>query len=182
MLRGSTVGILACLLGAAALSGCAAAAPPAPAPTSTAIFASEDEALAAATNVYQQYTAALDIVFAAGGRGDESLSNFVTPEYLVTLSEDGALEKNGWRTTGITSFDNVSVDELVDTGKTATVTLTLCRDVANVRIVDGEGIDVTPESRMERFPVLVTFETESGTADALKISESDSWSGENFCS
>ncbi|MCU1419600.1 MAG: hypothetical protein JWR57_769 [Mycetocola sp.] len=180
MLRGS-VAILACLLGCAALTGCSPAATPAPSPTSTAIFASEDEALAAATAVYQQYSAALDKVFAAGGQGDESLRDFVTPEYLVELGKDGALEKNGWRTTGVTSFDNISVSELADTGKSATITLALCRDVADVRFVDAGGTDVTPETRMERFPVLVTFETELGGLDGLKISESDSWPGEDFC-
>jgi hypothetical protein len=183
MLLRSTAGILACALSAVALSGCAPTAPsPTPSPTPTAIFSSEDEALAAATEVYQQYSAALDEVFAAGGEGDELLGGFVTPEYLVELSEDGALERNGWRTTGVTSFDNVSVDEVVDTGETATVTLALCRDVSHVRIVNAEGADVTPESRLERFPVLVTFETQSTGRDTLRIAESDSWQGKNFCS
>src|SRR5690606_26709947 len=120
MPRRSTAVAVTCLL-AASLVGCTPPPTAPPTPTSTAIFASEEEALAAATDVYQQYTAALDAVFASGGAGDETLANFVTEDYLSELSKEGVLERNGWHTEGTTSFDTVSVEDFNAEGHEATL-------------------------------------------------------------
>jgi hypothetical protein len=180
MLRGS-VAILACLLGCAALTGCSPAATPAPSPTSTAIFASEDEALAAATAVYQQYTAAFDVRSAKGGIPYDALSTYVTPEYLQKLNEPGLLEKNEWHTDGSTTFDTISVVETSESDRSAVLRVRLCRDVSGIRILDSQGEDVTPTTRLKRFPVEVEMVSSAPSAKMLVISDSGSWTGKDFC-
>ncbi|WP_411720999.1 hypothetical protein, partial [Mycetocola sp.] len=127
MLRGSTVGTLACLLGAVTLTSCTPAPRPTPTPTSTAIFESEDEALAAATDVYQRYTAAKDKESSNGDASAESLRPLVTQAYFEDLEVVGTLEENGWHTTGSTSFDSVSLVEFTEQDGLATISISLCR-------------------------------------------------------
>ena len=181
MLRRVVAGSLACLLGAVALAGCAPADPPVATPTPTSIFASEEEALAAATDVYQQYTAAKDSESAKGDVSAESLRPIVTPAYFKELEVVGALEKNGWHTEGLTTFDSVAVQDLSEKDGIATVSIALCRDVSGVTIRDAEGNDVTPADRPDRFPVVVEFVSSDVGSQELLVSESGTWSGDDFC-
>jgi hypothetical protein len=180
MLRGS-VAILACLLGCAALTGCSPAATPAPSPTSTAIFASEDEALAAATAVYQQYTAAKDKESSNGDVSAESLRPLVTPSYFEELQVVGTLEENGWHTAGSTTFDTVSLVDFEERDRLATVRVSLCRDVSAVTILDSNGADVTPATRTDRFPLLIQLISAEAGSNVLLISDSGSWLEDDFC-
>jgi hypothetical protein len=150
-------------------------------PTSTAIFASEDEALAAATDVYQEYTAAKDKESSNGDTSAEMLRPLVTPTYFKELEVVGTLEKNGWRTAGSTTFDKVSLLELAEQDGLAAVSLALCRDVSAVSILDSSGTEVTPDTRVDRFPLLVQFVSAEVGSDRLLISDSGSWQENNFC-
>ena len=181
MLRRTTAGALAFLFGAIALAGCTPTDPPTSSPTPTTIFSSEDEALAAATDVYQQYTAAKDKESSKGDLSAELLRPIVTPTYYEQLEVVGALEKNGWHTDGATMFDSVSLEELDEKAGVATVSISLCRDVSGVTIRDADGNDVTPENRAARFPVLVEFVSSEAGSKQLLISDSGSWPGEDFC-
>ncbi|WP_411720617.1 hypothetical protein [Mycetocola sp.] len=181
MLRGSTLGIVACLLGAVTLTSCTPAPRPTSTPTSTAIFASEDEALAAATDVYQRYTAQFDKDSANGDGGAEAMVGLVTPAYLEKLEVPGLLEENNWHTQGVTTFDNVSLVEKSESDQLALVRLRLCRDVSGVRILDSGGADVTPATRLERFPVEVEFVSSAPREASLLIADSGSWTGDDFC-
>ena len=70
------------------LGGCVPSAPaasPTPEPSSTPVFASEEEALAAAEEAYAAYLAVIDEIHADGGAGVERLEVVATPE--VTNNE-----------------------------------------------------------------------------------------------
>jgi hypothetical protein len=168
------------LLVAAASVACTTPAPK-PTPTLTAIFASEDEALAAATDTYEKYTAALDSESANGDASAEAIRDFVTPEYFEQFAEPSTIKTNGWHTEGVTTFDSVSLLTFDETEGRARVSVRLCRDVSGLRILDAEGNEVLPPGRSERFPVEVRFLSESTDSATLSISESGSWSGDDFC-
>lgn len=181
MLRRTAAGTLACLLGLSALAGCTPTDPPKPSPTPTGIFASEDEALAAATDVYQKYTAALDKESATGDLSAEAMRPFVTPEYFEELEVPSLLQENGWHTTGATTFDNVLLVGMSESEQLANVRIRLCRDVSEVRILDASQRDVTPSTRTDRFPVEIQLVSSSPRSPNLVISDSGSWPGDDFC-
>jgi hypothetical protein len=179
MLRGS-VAILACLLGCAALTGCSPAATPAPSPTSTAIFASEDEALAAATAVYQQYLAVSDQVSAEGGASADRLKPFLVDAYWpIEKSSVERLRINGVHTDGNSTFDSAELVKISDDMRLLTVRL--CADVSNVRIVDSLGEEVTPPDRVNRLPLEVEFSAEMADSRSLLIARSEVWATSSNC-
>jgi hypothetical protein len=184
MLRCSTVGTLACLLSAAALTGCTPGASPAPTPTSTptstAIFASEDEALAAATDVYQEYLAVSDQVSSDGGTDPERLRPFLADAYWLT--EEASIEQlraAGVHTDGNSSFDSAELVEISDDMNV--VTVRLCADVSNIRIVDSSGEDITPSDRTDRIPLEVEFAVDMADTRSLLIARSDVWAATDGC-
>lgn len=182
MLRRSTTGILACLLGAVALTGCTPAATPGPTPTPTptAIFSSEDEALAAATDAYQQYLAVSDQVSADGGIDSERLKPFLTNSYWPT--EKASIEQlrtRGLHTDGNSTFDGAHLIEIND--EIGTLTVRLCADVSRVRIVDSAGTDVTPVDRTNRLPLEVGFAVDGADRRSLLIARSDVWATSDEC-
>ncbi|MEO7349354.1 MAG: hypothetical protein ABIW32_05800, partial [Terrimesophilobacter sp.] len=73
------------------LSGCVPSEPvitPVPEPSVTPIFASDDEALAAATDAYAKYLEVSDAIFASGGQGIEQLSEVLAGKQLQ-VEKDG---------------------------------------------------------------------------------------------
>jgi hypothetical protein len=113
-----------------------------------------DVILGEVLSVYTRYSAGLDVALASG-RGDYSaVRSSTTDSYFAELSmADDEFADGALRTSGSTSFDSASV---VDVSK-SDVTVRLCRDVSLVRVLNQEGVEITPEDRPERFPVLVRF-------------------------
>lgn len=168
------------MLGAVALSGCSPADPPVSTPTPTSIFASEEEALAAATDVYQQYLAVSDQVSADGGNDPERLKPFVTDAYWPSeMASVEQLRDSGFRTDGNSTFDSEEIVALSE--ETSQVTIRLCADVSNVRILDSAGKDVTPTDRPNRLPLEVEFSAEADSDVPLLIARSDVWSDTEAC-
>jgi hypothetical protein len=181
MLRRSTVGTLACLLGVVALTGCTPSAPPTATPTSTAIFSSEDEALAAATDVYQQYNAAFDQALANGGEDMSGLRDLVTDEHFVELDKPGTIDSNGWHTEGSSSFSVKSVASYEADTESAAISVNLCRDLSNVRVMDSAGLDVTPETWPAVVPLKVSFASSESNPKSFLVSTVASWSAQDSC-
>ena len=75
-------GVLAMLLAAFMLSGCASTPVPTPTsatPTVAPVFATEEEALAAATEAYAAYQELIDRIFSEGGKAPSRIAAVVTP-------------------------------------------------------------------------------------------------------
>ena len=174
------------------LSGCMAS----PAPTDTSVpsapaeptgappvFASDEEALAAAEAAYAAYLSAGDT---AGEIGSESWNNYLA---LTTgLERDGEIEtkkeldENGWRFTGTTSFDSMTVQSFgALSNATWEIKTYLCLDVSQSQKVDTTGQAVSDPNRPTRWPLVVLFHTSDEMSHQLLISESTVWSGSNFC-
>ncbi|WP_102192682.1 hypothetical protein [Microbacterium aurantiacum] len=156
----AALGVLA--LAAGLVVGCS----PAPKPTPTAAFASEEEAFAAAEETYRAYLQAS----AARADGDEAadpeayLSGAALESDIQTQRE---LTAAGLKIVGAsTVHDFLGLVARFDT-KIAEVTAEVCVDISASRVIDDSGSDVTPTTRPERGKVEVVF---SGDNDQLLIS------------
>ncbi|MDJ0339480.1 hypothetical protein [Cryobacterium sp. PH31-O1] len=187
----------ALFLAVGALSGCSAV--PAPAPTDSAapvpaatsaptetppIFASNEEALAAAKAAYSNYLAAGDT---AGEIGSDSWIGFLAlstgTEHDATVQSKELMKERGWSFIGVTRFDSMTVQSsrpLADS--TWEIRTYLCLDLRDTDTVNEAGDSVVKENGSLRSPMVVVFVTANANSNQLLISESPIWSGSDFCS
>jgi hypothetical protein len=156
---------------------------PTPAPSSSPIFASDEEALAAAADAYRAYLEVSDQILADGGKDPDRLREFATDEIVAQEAESYLeLEQKKWTATGSTAIDTISLQSLISrasSGETL-VTVYACVDVSATSIVDSEGNSVAGEDRRTRFPFQSTFEYDVDLGH-LVLSEKLPWSGDDFC-
>jgi hypothetical protein len=158
-------------------SGLSACTPtPEPTPTPTAAFASEEEAFAAAEEVYREYNDAVNAQREDVNAGEPQ-------EYLTALALQSDIdatrifESNGVHIEGpgkVTSFEGSS-SKLNTTP--ATVSAHLCLDVSATRVVDDQGNDRTPEDRAG----IVALDVEFVVAEQSLLISSSSESQTNTC-
>lgn len=175
--------VLAVTLIVLMITGCRTPDPvvtPAPESTSTPLFASEEEALAAAEEAYAAYLAVSDQIQTEGGVGSERIYSLVAEGLREGLSSDFAVYRDsGWTAIGATTFDSVQLQQLVQEGTTASATTYLCLDVSNVQLIDSTGQDITPPARQNRVPLEIAFVAEASST--FVIERSEVWSGDDFC-
>jgi hypothetical protein len=169
------------------LSGCVPQSqsmkPKQPSPSSSPIFASDDEALAAATKAYAAYLAMSDQIAQDGGEGSERLDSLVTAKWLQT--EVAAFERfshSGNHQIGSTTFRLAKIQQVGRMpGGVTTVSAYVCTDFSKVKILNASGEDVTPPSRPSRVAIEAEFETKSSKNEALLLSRNEPWSGPGVC-
>ncbi|WP_460569709.1 hypothetical protein [Humibacter soli] len=166
------------LLTAAALAGCATPEP-SPTPTTRAtsapLFASDAEALAAATKAYAAYLKVSDEISHDGGRNPERIKPYVTKaEYANESASFTSLAEKTWHAAGTTSFDKLTLAKVGPRSIDAYV----CVDVSKVRLLDPSNADVTPQSTSERQPIDLGFDSVDGV---LRVSRSRVWESTGYC-
>jgi hypothetical protein len=176
----------AAALALAALAGCQSA--PAPVPTSTTatdapIFASDEEALAAATEAYAAYLKASDDSWSGGPTTREDFLALSTGQ---AHEDDVAANKlfidSGWRKVGTASFDSMKLESSAPiTDGRWEIRTYACLDVSQGDVVDSVGKSVAKSDRALRMPLELAFETASTADHSLLLSESRVWAGSNFC-
>lgn len=182
----------AALLALAALAGAllAACAPePAPEPTETQppdaaapLFASDEEALAAAEAAYLAYNEMSNQIVRDGGERAERIMPFVTKSQFGNAEIDfRAIRENRWRGQGGVKVDQIKLQKWRGLEGRTSVTIYLCLDVSDARLFDEAGKDVTPIERAVRTPLVVGFSSPAETETKLIIESSEVWSGDNFC-
>ncbi|GAA2035571.1 hypothetical protein GCM10009819_20070 [Agromyces tropicus] len=178
--------LTALALTATALLGLAACAPDEEAPTappttdatSAAVFASDEEALAAAVEAYEAYLA-VSASISASGEGFDRLAAVTSREYGETRTQElETFADAGLRLSGSYRLDTTSLISRSRLGASELVLIYACQDVSLTRIVNADGVDVTPVGRDERAPMTVELQL---TADGGVVAGSELWSGENFC-
>ncbi|MBW8762902.1 MAG: hypothetical protein JF592_09995 [Microbacterium sp.] len=142
-------GIGAALLMVAVLSGCTPE--PEPTPTPTAAFASEEEAFAAAEEVYREYNSAAD-------RSDADTERFLTGPALDEYLEGAEyLDANGLTLGGETVVVSFTGDSVDAAGKVGRVTATACIDLSKSTVINSSGVNVTPPDRAPAWRFTLTF-------------------------
>lgn len=162
-----------------AMTGCIQPKPPAtPTPTASAapVFASEEEALAAAEESYARYLAVADQILADGGIDPERLEDVATGSFLEA-AVDGYVrfQSEGLRGTGSTQFRNMTVQSYYpESGNEGILAVYVCEDVTAVDVVDTNGQSVVPPGR----PNTTTFQAvfDLGPDKQLLISSREAWS------
>ncbi len=145
-----------------------------PAPSVTPVFASEEEALAAAEEAYAAYQAAADQALQSLTTGD--LESVATGVAL-----DGALKSiqsfvaKGQRQIGSSTIDTLSIARFDNTE----LQLYACLDLSTTDIVDAQGNSVLSEGRTVRYPLIVTLVVDAN--EKLLVESEEVWTGENFC-
>jgi hypothetical protein len=178
----AAVGVLAVLL--TTLSGCGTETPvaiPTQQPTSTPIFASDEEALAAAQEAYAAYVVISDDIFADGGTGVDRLKAVVTSDqYEKEIVEYREVEDGGLHTSGRTKLDRVSLQnyDVSAMDGVKLVSLYACLDLSDVRVLNSRNEDVTPPDRDDRLPFETGFDFVEGH---LLMAGGQPWSGKDFC-
>lgn len=153
-------------LAAASLSACSPDTAPTPEPTTA--FASEEEAFAAAEEVYRAYLQA-SAARADGNTTADPKQYLSGPALEADIGTQRELKSSGILILGestVASFTALN-SELDPT--TSTLHADVCVDISASRVVDDAGVDITPTDRPKFGSLSVEF---SGNARELLISDS----------
>ena len=191
-LHNAVLSALLIALATGALSGCSATPAPAPrdsaepvaeattAPIETsAVFASNDEALAAATAFYASYQGIANTISREGGADPSRISDFVTKDMLPgEIATFERLADRGVHLVGDIDFDSMSVQSAdLNAGS---INLYMCLDVSKGEVVDAGGMSVAPPDRPLRYPLVVAL-VQNDALNQLLLEKSEIWSGSDFC-
>jgi len=165
------------------LSGCLPPQPvlaPTPEPTSTPIFASDEEALAAAEAAYGAYVKLSDQIFMEGGVDPERLATVATGTFLAaSITSFKTVQSQHLRSSGGTTFDSVDLQKFDGASADSSVVVVyLCEDVSAVDVTDAGGASVVAPNRPSRTRLVVTFDF----AGSLLVSSREPWNiGDTTC-
>jgi hypothetical protein len=169
----------------AALVGCSGATripPPEPSSAVEPLFASDEEALEAATQAYEEYLLASNVVTASQDLSVESIEELVTAEYFELFVESvEGLRSQGLRTTGSSRILSTELQQWYEEDDMASVIVYLCLDVSGVRVVDELNVDMTPADRATIVALEVGFEESDQVRSKLLVASSDAWSEGDLC-
>lgn len=158
-----------------ALVGCVPGDQPAPSPTptETAVFASEEEALAAAEEVYGNYLATLDAIFEDGGENPERLLEFASEEVFEQEAPGFEL----FQSQGLTGIGSARFTMTIQSYEpSGSVAAYVCDDISTTDVVDQTGTSVVPLDRVSRYSNEVRL---SGAP--LKVVSRMPWTGTDVC-
>ncbi len=168
------------------LGGCAPQSEPVrpkPSPSASPIFASDDEALAAATKAYAAYLAMSDQIAQEGGMNPERLSPLVSADWLPNeVAAFAKFSDSGHRQLGFSKFDHVQLQQLGKSdGGNEWVRIYLCLDFSDAQLVDSQGHNVRPRDLDLRSPFQASFQSSQAEPLRLVLTESELWPGADFC-
>ena len=146
---------------------------PEPAPSSTGpVFATEEEAFAAAEETYRAYVDALNQVDLSDPETFEAVYAWTTGEANAnerkTLTQ---MHADGWNVSGestVRSFRGETAD--IDS---AQVDAVVCSDVSAVEVVDANGQSVVSAQRPDEYALAIEFVSSTGTQTGLAIASSN---------
>ncbi|MCU1440154.1 MAG: hypothetical protein JWP85_1151 [Rhodoglobus sp.] len=151
-------------------------------PGATPVFASEEEALAAAEEAYGEYLAVSDAITADGGANPERIEGLVTAEqYQAELDGFELFRSNAWHTTGFSSFEPIMLEYYEEVGNGfAEIAFLVCSDTSKLVIVqsNGEPLSLSGSSRQI---VDLKFVNDSIRSDRLLLKSGGLWSTDESC-
>ncbi|HEX6955909.1 MAG TPA: hypothetical protein VF156_13625, partial [Agromyces sp.] len=127
---------------------------PAASASETPIFASDEEALAAAVEAYKAYSDMSALISAEGGVDPDRIRPFVSDAIAPTYIEEfESIAKAKIRSRGEARIYGARLAERSGNE----ISAYLCRDYSNVRILDAKGTDITSPSRPSVSASLARF-------------------------
>ena len=149
------------LLAAVALAGCST---PEPSPTATTVtraplFASDAEALAAATKAYAAYLKVSDEISHDGGRNPERIKPYATGNALdLALKSAQQFRDADAHAIGETKLSDVALQRSSDDS----AVVYACEDVSGVDIIGRDGTSLVPSDRRTRYSVQISVALATG--------------------
>jgi len=174
--------VLAAALSASGCTPDASGKPPASTPSATALFASDEEALAAAEEAYRKYQHVSDAILIDGGAYPERLLEVATQaQYEYEKPGYDAALAAGERGEGASNFDSMTIESRFDppVGDEPVVSVRVCDDYTSVNIFDPAGNSVVSPNRPDRFPRIASFVPSKDSG--LLVASIIEWTGESFC-
>lgn len=154
---------------------------PTPSPSAIPVFASEEEALAAAEEAYAAYEAAVDLSLTTYSRtGLATVA--VGDAYKQAVASSESFESQGRRLVGNSRVRIAGLlhpGGLVELPSNDPMQVYACLDVSATDVVDSSGKSVLGAERQTIFPEIVTFEISDGSR--LLVSAVEVWEGDDFC-
>ena len=151
-------------------------ASPAPRPSATPVFATEAEALAAATEAYAAYVRVSDEIFMDGGINAGRLKTVAAGKQLkINMQGFAQARAKNYRSSGGTTFDRVTLQSFAPSQKDTFVQIYLCDDVTLVNVFNSSGESVVSAGRPDRVGYQVTFSYSEKSAHYLLLSDKESW-------
>ena len=181
----AAVGALAVVL--TTLSGCGTDTPvaiPTQQPTSTPIFASDEEALAAAQEAYAAYQSLGDLILSEGGENPDRIADVSVRSALQSSLESfESFRTGGLHSVGEATAGNISLQSYSPRNELGQdiVSIYLCLDVSKVAVVDSEGNSVVSESRPPLQAFQVFLDQSDTTATNLIVAAREPWGGPGVC-
>jgi len=179
--------VLAALAVVLSLGGCFADEEPVPTttpvPSATPIFATEEEALAAAEEAYKAYLELSDEVGAEGGHGVDRLIPYVTEGQLEDERQSfKEYEAEGISTRGSTGLVEFQLQQapISEMGVTKLFAYA-CLDASEIRVFDKNGAELSTPNRPEKQTFQVDFELRPEVADQFLLNGMEIWDGEGIC-
>lgn len=163
-------GLSAGILALGMLAACTPA--PEPEPTPTELFASDEEAFAAAEETYQAYTDALNKVDTSEPSSFEPILDYATDSFRARELENlSTMHAEGFVLVGaakIQDFDGreVSPDR-------SEVTARVCIDVSEVDVTDAEGQSIISPDRPDIQSTVITFVESSGRLKIARAADEE---------
>lgn len=147
------------------------------------VFASDEEALAAAVAAFEEYQSVAYGLYLAGSPDFETLQGLVTDEWFqqeVRSAEE--FESDGLTIDGgATTIESRLQQWWEEPAGVAHVVVYICEDISATRIIDARGKDVTPVDRDDTVPIEVVLVSSSLDLNSLLISEVRPWAASGFC-
>jgi hypothetical protein len=177
------VAIAACAL---LLSGCVQPDPaitPQLSPSAKPLFASDADALAAATKAYAAYLKMSNQILVDGGSGIDRIEGLASRKALADQrSSAKSFKEKGYTSVGEVSFSNPTLQHFSHSmdGIDA-VTIYVCLDVSKLDVVDASGQSAVSATRPDRQAFEVSFDERMEKPKGLVVASTDAWSGVGIC-
>lgn len=156
--------------------------PPAePSLSEAPLFASDEEALAAATAAYEEYLRVSSEAASTFPFDLDELSTLTTADYLLEETEVlSYFEREGLVVSGHSSLVGSSLQQsLFDQVHGAVVVIYVCVDVGGSRLIDYLGNDKTPADRLDLIGLEIEFI--EGDKGQLLLNRSEQWASSSTC-
>ncbi|HEY0260514.1 MAG TPA: hypothetical protein VGC18_11765 [Lacisediminihabitans sp.] len=168
------------------LCGCAPSGPrpsSTPGPSPTPIFATEADALAAATDAYAAYVRVSDQILMDGGANPDRIREVATGDALQTALDGYATFRDKqYRAIGGSKISHTRLQRYFQNEKDGAgiVSTYSCLDVSQVDVLDVNGVSVVSASR----PNIQAFELSFDWTPRLQrllLASRTAWSGDGLC-